>query len=70
MNKEEHLKNLFNFLKSRGYYSEYATFEEFEEKKLGIKKQSEKEKQEDFKKWKNTLSPKDRAEFEYIFGND
>jgi len=67
MRNEKGLKNLFNFLKGLGYFSEYDTFEEFEEKKIGIKEELE---EEDFEAWKEKLDPKDRERFDYIFGDN
>jgi len=55
------LENLFNLLKGKGLFIGYKDYDEWCEKKYGAKPKQ---------KFKETLSKKDRKNFDFIFGED
>ena len=65
MGKPNYLELMFFQMKGLGMYSQYDTYQDFKIGK-GIQKPPE-NKKEDFRE---TLTPKEKAEYDYVFGQD
>ena len=56
----DYLQSMFDFMHQAGHFQEYQDYEDYRAKKFGLQK-----KKEDFRA---TLSEKDRADYDFIFG--
>lgn len=59
-------KDLFDFMKAHGFYSEYADYDDYQKRKFGIGQ----EHTESFREFWESLSEKDKEDFNSIFENE
>ena len=67
--KKDPVKDLFNHLKSLGYWKDYQSYEEYRRKHLGIVEKEDKKKEE-FEKWKTSLPENEQGQFYELFGEE
>ena len=65
--KPDYQKNLFDFMKGNGFFSEYTDYQDYRKRKLEIPEPDEKEKA--FENWKESLKQEERQQFLKVFGD-
>ena len=64
--KNNHFKNLFEYLKLLGYFKEYENYYSYKRKVHGVDTISE-ERQDAYKEWKESLPAQEQADFNEMF---
>jgi len=63
---QNHLKNLFDWMKQHNFYEEYEDWDDYRQKKWGDAQDKEKE----FESFKESLLAEEKKQFNFIFNED
>ena len=69
--KDNHIRNMFEFMKKHGHWKQYQSFEDYRRAtyRIGEEDLDEIERQEKHEDWKNEMPEQERLDFEEIFEN-